>query len=353
MKLKPWIKTLVTPSTTLEKVIETLHKGGLRISLVVDEFNRLLGTITDGDIRRALLKHKDMNALVTEIMNATPRTASIRDDRESILLLMKSEDLLHVPIVDEEGHLIGLETLHHLVENVKHDNPVFLMAGGFGKRLSPLTNDTPKPLLHVGSKPILETIITQFVDCGFHNFFISTHYKAEMLRDHFGDGDRWGVSIKYVHEESPLGTAGALGLLPEDLSDLPIIMMNGDLLTKVNFEHLLEFHNERRNNSTMCVCKYDIQVPYGVIEQDGDVIKDIVEKPIQNFFINAGIYVLNPCIRNYIDGNNYLDMPHLLKGQIEKGEKVNMFPIHEYWLDIGRMEEYDKAHEIYGAEFNS
>ena len=347
-----WSKTLVNSSATLEKAIETLHKSGLRIALVVDEGNKLLGTITDGDIRRALLKHKGMGVFVTEVMNSTPMIASVSDNKKSILSLMKNKDLLHIPIVDDKGCLFGLETLHHLIDNVKHDNPVFLMAGGFGKRLSPLTNDVPKPLLHVGSKPILETILNQFVESGFHNFFISTHYKAEMLRDYFGDGERWGVSIKYVHEETPLGTAGALGLLPNDAADLPIIMMNGDLLTKVNFGHLLEFHNERKNIATMCVCKYDIQVPYGVIEQDGDMISNIIEKPIHNFFINAGIYVLNPSIKRDIDGRNYIDMPNLLKQQIKKNENVNMFPIHEYWLDIGRMEEYERAHEVYGVEFD-
>ena len=347
-----WSKTLVNSSATLEKAIETLHKSGLRIALVVDEGNKLLGTITDGDIRRALLKHKGMGVSVTEVMNSSPMTASVSDNKKSILSLMKNKDLLHIPIVDDKGCLFGLETLHHLIDNVKHDNPVFLMAGGFGKRLSPLTNDVPKPLLHVGSKPILETILNQFVESGFHNFFISTHYKAEMLRDYFGDGSRWGVSIKYVHEETPLGTAGALGLLPNDAADLPIIMMNGDILTKVNFGHLLEFHNERKNIATMCVCKYDIQVPYGVIEQDGDMISNIIEKPIHNFFINAGIYVLNPSIKRDIDGRSYINMPNLLKQQIKKNENVNMFPIHEYWLDIGRMEEYERAHEVYGVEFD-
>lgn len=348
-----WLKTLITPLSTLENAIEVIHQGGVRIALVVDSSNRLLGTITDGDIRRSLLKHKTMDVLVTNVMNAKPMTVSITDDRGTILSLMKRMNLFHVPIVDERNCIIGLEILHDIIDDVKHDNPVFLMAGGFGKRLSPLTNDTPKPLLHVGSKPILETILTQFIESGFHKFYISTHYKAEMLREHFGNGDRWGVSIQYLHEESPLGTAGALGLLPKNLSELPIIMMNGDLLTKVNFEHLLEFHNEQKNIATMCVCKYDIHVPYGVIEQDDGKIKNIVEKPTHNFFINAGIYVLNPTVRGFIDGNTHLDMPNLLKEQIMQGENVSMFPIHEYWLDIGRMEEYEHAHKIYGTEFTT
>ena len=349
--MRDWINTLIKPSSTLENAIQILHNGGLRIALVVDDNMKLLGTVTDGDIRRALLKHKAMDVLVTEVMNDKPITVSVKDDRKSILALMKSKDFLHIPIVDETGCLKELETLHHLVDEVKYDNPVFLMAGGFGKRLSPLTNDVPKPLLHVGNKPILETILNQFIENGFHNFYISTHYKAEMLWDYFGDGKKWGVTIQYIHEDIPLGTAGALGLLPDDIVSKPVIMMNGDLLTKVDFAQLLEFHNERNNIATMCVSKYDIQVPYGVIEQDNDKIKDIIEKPIHNFFINAGIYVLSPSIRKYIDGKSYLDMPHLLKQQIKNKETVNMFPIHEYWLDIGRMEEYERAHEVYGEEF--
>ncbi len=344
---------LLKPQDDLEKAIKVLHAGGMRIALVVDDANKLLGTITDGDIRRALLRHVDMDELVTDVMNSNPSTASIDDSRDSILTMMKNRDLLHMPIVDANNSVVGLETLQHLIDKIKYENPVFLMAGGFGKRLSPLTNDTPKPLLNVGTKPILETILNQFIEYGFHDFYISTHYKANMVTDYFGDGSKWDVNINYIHEDEPLGTAGALGLLPDELPDLPIIMMNGDLLTKVNFEHLLRFHNEHNNIATMSVCKYDFQVPYGVVEHDGHIIKDIVEKPIQNFFINAGIYVLNRCLLNCIDGNSYIDMPHFLKEQINKGEKISTFPLHEYWLDIGRMEEYEQAHEIYGNEFKS
>ncbi len=348
--MKDWTQILLEPTDTLETTIKVLHAGGLRIALVVED-NILRGTITDGDIRRALLRHVDMDVKVTEVMNDNPITVSISDDKNSIMSAMKSRDLLHMPIIDHQGCLVGLETLQHLIDKVIYDNPVFLMAGGFGTRLSSLTKDKPKPLLHVGSKPILETILDQFIGFGFHNFYISTHYKAEMVRAHFGDGGKWGVDINYIHEDEPLGTAGALGLLPENLPDLPIIMMNGDLLTKVNFEHLLQFHTEQKSSVTMSVCKYDFQVPYGVIEQDGHIIKSIVEKPTHNFFINAGIYVLNRNLLGCIDGNSYLDMPNFLKQQIELGDKISMFPVHEYWLDIGRMEEYERAHEIYRAEF--
>jgi len=250
---------------------------------------------------------------------------------------------MQIPVVDKDGRVIGLETLQHLLEKKRYDNPVFLMAGGFGTRLRPLTEHTPKPMLNVGTKPILETILNQFIDAGFYNFFISTHYKAEIVHAHFGDGSEWNVSIQYVHEKEPLGTAGALGLLPKNLPDLPIVMMNGDLLTKVDFLELLSFHNEQGCDATMCVREYDFQVPYGVINASGHRITSIVEKPIQKFFVNAGIYVLNSSILEKIDGEGYLDMPYLLSQEIENHGLVNMFPLHEYWLDIGQMEQFEQA----------
>ena len=240
---------------------------------------------------------------------------------------------------------MGLETLQHLIDGVKYDNPVFLMAGGFGKRLRPLTDEIPKPLLKVGNKPILQTIMERAINSGFHNFYISTHYKAEMVREHFGNGERWGVSIQYIYEEEPLGTAGALGLLPDSLPELPILMMNGDLLTDVNFEQLLKFHNEQKGMATLCVREYDFQVPYGVIEADGMRVASIIEKPVHRFFVNAGIYVLDHCIPATIKNRGYLDMPQFFEECIARGKSVNMYPLHEYWLDTGRVEDYQRAQD--------
>jgi NDP-sugar pyrophosphorylase family protein len=284
-----------------------------------------------------------MGCAVEKIMNSSPITVLKSKSADKIMSMMKNDGLLHIPLVDKQGLLVGLETLQHLLENKKYDNPVFIMAGGFGTRLHPLTKDIPKPLLNVGSRPILATIIDQFIDAGFHKFYISTHYKSEMICDYFGDGSTLGIDIEYVHEEVPLGTAGSLGLLPNNVSTLPIIMMNGDLLTKVNFEHLLTFHNEQDGLATMCIREYDFQVPYGVVNIKNQCVTSIKEKPIHKFFINAGIYVLDPKLINQIDSDSFLDMPNLFEAQIEKGEKISVFPIHEYWLDIGRMEEYERA----------
>ena len=349
--MKNWTEILLKSEDSIQTTIEVLHSGGNRVALVVDNNRKLLGIVTDGDIRRALIKHIDMDCAVNDIMNVNPITALESEGSSAIMLNMQSNNILHTPIVDEHNILVGLETLHHLLVGKKYNNPVFLMAGGFGKRLHPLTVDTPKPLLPVGNRPILETILMQFIEAGFHNFYISIYYKADMIRKHFGDGSNWGVTIKYVHEDRPLGTAGSLGMLPQDIEKLPVLMMNGDLLTKVDFIQLLNYHNELKSIATMCVRKYDFEVPYGVVTIENVNIQSIVEKPLQKFFVNAGIYILEPELISSVDGLSYIDMPNLLERQIKQGEKINAFPIHEYWLDIGRIEEYEQARKYYSREF--
>ena len=341
--MKNWSEVTLKPSDSLETVIKVLHAGGIQIALVVDKNGGLLGTVTDSDIRRALLNHLGMDCLVEEVMNKNPTTALNSDSSDSIMAKMKSRNLLHIPIIDENGILVGLETFIHLTYDKKYDNPVLIMAGGFGTRLHPLTKETPKPLLDVGNRPILETILVRFIKAGFHNFFISTHYKAEKIREHFEDGSAWGVKIEYVNEEKPLGTAGSIGLLPKNLPKLPILMMNGDVLTKVNFEHLLSFHAEQKCVATMCIREYDVQIPFGVVNIEKQQAKSIVEKPIKKFFVNAGIYVLEPELVSKVNSNTPIDMPNLLENQIAQGEKISVFPIYEYWLDVGQIEEYKKA----------
>jgi len=349
--LKDWSEILLKTSDSLETVIKVLHAGGLQIALVVDKNGGLLGTVTDSDIRRALLKHLGMDCLVEEVMNKSPTTALSSDSSDSIMSKMKSRNLLHMPIIDENGILVGLETFIHLTYDNKYDNPVFLMAGGFGTRLHPLTENIPKPLLNVGNRPILETILVRFIKAGFHNFFISTHYKAEKIKEHFEDGSAWGVKIEYVNEEKPLGTAGSIGLLPKNLPKLPILMMNGDVLTKVNFRHLMSFHAEHKGIATMCIREYDVQIPFGVVNIQKQLATSIVEKPMKKFFVNAGIYVLEPELVNKVNPNTPIDMPNLLEKQIKEGESVSTFPIHEYWLDIGHMEEYEIAHDLFTNGF--
>jgi len=338
-----WKNTLVHSDISIEDAIKLLNNGA-RILLVINSNNVLKGTLTDGDIRRALIRKLSMDSGIKDVMNHSPITALSPYSREKILNDMRKQGILHMPIINNVGEICGLETLQNLIERVTYDNPVFLMAGGFGSRLHPLTEKTPKPLLSVGNCPILETILKQFIHAGFHNFFISVFYKAEMIEEYFGDGAAWGVSIKYIREDRPLGTAGSLGLLPSDMPDLPLIMMNGDLLTRVDFEHLLHFHNHSNAAATVCVRQYDYQIPYGVVEVHDGLVININEKPLQKFLVNAGIYVLNQSLLKLVDGSTPIDMPDFLCHKIG-GEEVTVFPIHEYWLDIGHLSEYERANK--------
>jgi NDP-sugar pyrophosphorylase family protein len=292
-----------------------------------------------------------LSSPVSSVMNTQPLTAKLGTPRKELVKFMEEKQLLAIPLLDGDK-VAGLETLQRVGQQSKYQNPVFLMAGGFGTRLKPLTDNCPKPLLKVGDKPILEILLDSFIRAGFVNFYISTHYLPEMIRSHFGDGSKWNVKITYVHEEIPLGTGGALGLLPDTAPKLPLILINGDVLTNVDFERVLEFHNKHNSAATMCVRDYEYQVPFGVINGDGNKIISMVEKPTQRFFVNAGIYVVSPEVWRSVEQNSRIDMPSLLEQFIAKNSNVLMFPIHEYWLDIGRIEDYNRAQvDIRNLEF--
>jgi len=338
-----WQGLLLQREASIRQAIEVIDRGAKRIALVVDEAGRLLGTVTDGDIRRGILRHLSLEAPVAEVMNSQPRVLTRDYRREDALRLLGSAQVLQVPIVDETGVLVGLETLTDLLKRPRLENPVFLMAGGFGTRLRPLTDQCPKPMLPVGGKPMLEHILQDLVDYGFYRFYISVHYLREQVIQHFQDGGRWGVTIQYVHEDEPLGTAGALGLLPKDAVQRPVVVVNGDILTRVNYEALLQDHDRHTPAATVCTRQYDFQVPYGVIEHDGQRITNITEKPVHHFFVSAGIYVLAPQVVHGIEAHVRLDMPELLKREIAAGREVRLFPVHEYWLDIGRMGDFEIA----------
>lgn len=337
-----WKKTLVGDSLTLREALFALDASSQRILLVKDDEFRLLGIVTDGDIRRALLKGFSKGDSIRQLMTTQPITAPSSSSRDELVFLMRTNRILAVPLVDH-GKIVGLATLEDLLNKNQYDNPVFIMAGGFGTRLRPLTDTCPKPLLHVGEKPILERVLLSFIKEGFHNFYISTHYLAEQISDYFNDGSEWGVNIQYVHEEDPLGTGGALGLLPEDISNLPLIMINGDILTTLSFEKLLCYHNAEEADATMCVREYEYQVPYGVVTSEGNRVLGMVEKPMQRFHVNAGIYVVNHEIVASVKSNSYVDMPTLLEQHIERDKKIVKYPVHDYWLDIGRMDDFERA----------
>ena len=335
----------IKPTASLRDTMRVLDKGSLRIVLVCNEKKELLGTVTDGDIRRGLLNNANMNDCITEVMNDKPTVMLNNTSIIERLELMKSLDLLAVPIIDDIGVLVGVETLAQALKLPKRDNPVFIMAGGFGTRLQPLTDYCPKPMLRVGEKPMLEHLINQFISFGFHSFFVSTHYLPEVIRDYFGDGSKWDVSIQYVHEDIPLGTGGALGLLPKTLPQLPLIMMNGDVLTKINFTELLDHHELNNLDATMCVREMEYKISYGVVESKDGLITNMVEKPTYRYHINTGIYVLNPEYITSVQPNTQIDLPTLLEQRIDTNKKVGIYTTHEYWLDIGQMTDYQKAQQ--------
>lgn len=337
-----WKNTAIAPDSSIRDALLLLDKSALRIALVVDNTDKLLGVLTDGDIRRGLLRNCTLQHPVSDVMNPSPQTAAWGTPRRELVKLMTERKLLSIPLLKDDK-VVGLEILQTTEASVQYDNPVFLMAGGFGSRLKPLTDNCPKPMLKVGDKPILEIVLNSFIRAGFHNFYMSLHYMPEQIQAYFGDGSRWNVSINYIYEQEPLGTGGALGLLPDNLADLPLILMNGDLLTTIDFEQLLQFHNKQQADATMCVRDYEYQIPFGVINGEGNKVTSMVEKPIQRLFVNAGIYVISPKVRKQVKANQRIDMPTLLEQNIEQKNAVLMFPIHEYWLDIGRMDDYQRA----------
>lgn len=345
-----WTDCLTSPDAAIRTAIEKLDATGLQVVLVVDENNRLLGTLTDGDMRRAFLKDISMEVSIKEVMNPHPLVLSENATRSDVLELMQFHKIHQVPIVNENHQVVRLDTLDNLLEAKRYPNTVILMAGGLGSRLQPLTEVCPKPLLKVGGKPILETILKRFVAQGFYRFMISVNYGAEKVKDRFGDGSQWGVTIDYLHEKEKLGTAGSLSLLPQKPSE-PLIIMNGDLLTKINFKHLLQFHHEKKAAATLCVRHYDFQIPYGVVEVDHDRLLSIQEKPRYNYFVNAGIAVLEPSVLEFVSPGMSTDMPDLLKKIMAHHLQVRIFPIREYWVDIGRVEELQKAREEYQEIF--
>jgi dTDP-glucose pyrophosphorylase len=340
-----WQGALIGPAQKVVDALSVIDRELTRAAFVVDDRQRLIGLVTDGDIRRGLLAGIGLDDEVKSVMNASPLTCSDTDSDIAVRRLMEAKDFLHMPILDDQGRLVNVLSMQEQLDQKRYENPVFLMAGGFGSRLHPLTANCPKPLLRIGQKPIMETILDSFIDAGFYRFYISTHYLSDMVKEYFGDGSRWGVEIQYTHEESPLGTGGALGLLPSDLPAEPMIMMNGDILTKVNFERLLDYHQESEADATICVRQHEYQVPYGVIQANDLEVQSIDEKPVSRYYVNAGIYVLNPEVFRQVKAGQVIDMPNLLNSQIEQQLKIMMYPLDEYWLDVGRMSEFEQAQQ--------
>jgi dTDP-glucose pyrophosphorylase len=348
--MRNWKQLLVPPSTSIIETMKNIDNTAAQIALVVDNDFRLLGTVTDGDIRRGILRGISLDDQVTKVMNKNPITMKKGTSKQAIKKIFQEKKLRQLPILNKNNQVVDVIFSDVLFDSLSFDNWVVLMAGGLGTRLWPLTENIPKPMLTVGTKPILQTILESFIEHGFHRFYFSVNYKREIIKDYFGNGLEWGVNIQYLDENQRLGTAGALSLFTEKPTK-PIIVMNGDILTKINFQQLLQFHEESESMATMCVREYQLQIPYGVVRTEGTRLCSIEEKPTERHFVNAGIYVLNPEVLNYIPENQYFDMPSLFELLIKRQEKTNVFPIREYWLDIGKIPDFEKANLEFSEVF--
>jgi dTDP-glucose pyrophosphorylase len=328
--------------------MECIDRSGKGIALVLDEERRLIATVTDGDIRRAILAGMDLNLKIGELVarraqphNSRPVTADVGTSSDVLLHTMNEKGLRHVPLVDEDERVVSVVLLSDLAKEYELPLRAMVMAGGLGTRLRPLTEDLPKPMLPLGSRPLLELIVEQLREAGIRKVNVATHYKGDVISDHFKDGQDFGVDIRYVKEDQPLGTAGALSLLEE--SDEPLLVINGDILTRVDFRAMLNFHREHGADLTVAVRLYEFNVPYGVVLTDGVAVKGISEKPIVRQFINAGIYLLSPPVRRLVPNGQPYDIPDLIQLLLSQGGSVVSFPIREYWLDIGKADHYDQA----------
>ena len=340
----------IAPTASLRDAMAQMDRNKLGIVLIVEEEARLVGTVTDGDARRAILASMDLGQPVRVLLErkagtrfATPLTARVGEDSSTYLALLKQSNLLYLPLVDEANRVVGLVTLDEFLPERPLPLQAVVMAGGRGSRLAPLTEDTPKPMLRIGDRPVLEIIIRQLREAGITQVKVTTHHKPEKIAEYFGDGREFGVQLSYVEEDRPLGTVGGLGLLdvPQDTT----LVINGDILTQVDFRAMLVYHREHQADLTVAVRQYDVKVPYGVIECDGPTVRGVSEKPVFGFFVNAGIYLLEPSVYRLIPTGQRFDMPELIQRLLQEGRPVVSFPVREYWLDVGQPEDYEQAQE--------
>lgn len=339
---------LITSDKTIRDLIECIDNGPCKIAVLVDSVGNLVDTLTDGDVRRALIKGISLDDSITqvqiiksEIHPYGPVLAQEGSSEQHLLNTMDQAQVQYIPIVNTSNKLTGLVIRDELITSANLGLQAVVMAGGEGKRLRPLTDNIPKPMLPLGDKPILERIVTQLRDSGIENINVTTHYKQKIISDHFGDGRSFGVNINYVEEDQPLGTAGSLKRIKH--TGDPILVMNGDVLTDVNFRAMLDFHLEQSSDMTVAVSIQKIEIPYGVLETDGLNVTKIEEKPVLQHFMNAGIYLINPNVFEYIPESLPFDMPDLISAIIEANLQVITFPVYEYWIDIGKHGDYQQA----------
>ena len=334
-QLDIWKDSIVKINTPIKIAIERLNKVGIKIALVLDENFRLLGTISDGDFRRGMLSGLSLEDTVEKIMNKNPRTVIEGTSRLEILKLMNETKILQIPIVDRNDIVIGLHLWDDISVQAKFSNIMVIMAGGKGSRLHPQTENRPKPMLLVAGIPILEHIIKRARSQGFNHFIIAINYLGQIIEDYFKDGHKFGVKIEYLHEDVPLGTAGALSLLSHK-PERAFIVTNGDVITDINYSDFLEYHTVQNAAATVAVHTHEFQIPYGVVQINGLEVESYEEKPIVSSLINAGVYALDPDILDLIPEPKFRDMPELLDISRDLKKKVIVYPLHESWIDIGR-----------------
>lgn len=333
-----WQRAILPPTATIQQAIRNLDEVAIQIVLVVNEKSELEGTISDGDIRRGLLKGLDLSSPIRSVVFRTPLVVPDGVDRDLIMQLMAANKIRQIPIVDGNHRVIGLHLWDDIAAPTERSNLMVIMAGGMGTRLRPHTEYCPKPMLPVAGKPMLEHIIERAKLEGFSRFVLAIHYLGNMIEDYFGNGDRFGVCIDYLKEESPLGTAGALSLL-NPWPELPFVVTNGDVITDIRYGELLDFHGRHDAAATMAVRLHEWQHPFGVVQMKGVEIVGFEEKPIARSHINAGVYVLESCALDVLEKGSHCDMPSLFERLQTTGQRTVAYPMHEPWLDVGRPED--------------
>ena len=334
-------RAMIAPTTPLSDAIAQLDRAGTGALVLCANGQILCGLLTDGDVRRAILQGKSMDVPCVTIASQNPVAAVRSISTREALDLMNHHDIHHLPVVDELNRVVEFLLRKDLVPDVRLDLPAVIMAGGYGKRLLPLTESMPKPMLPVGDRPLLELAIQQLQRAGIREVSLTTHYLPECIANHFGDGKEFGVRLNYLKEDYPMGTAGGLQQMKRPESTFLVI--NGDVITEVPFAEMLQYHRKHAAILTVGVRKYEVNVPFGVVECDDVRITKVQEKPSLSFFINAGTYLLEPSAYDYIPKGQPFDMTDLMQKLLEEGHRVIGFPITEYWLDVGRHEDYQKA----------
>lgn len=337
-----WRQAILPPTSTVQQAILNLNQVSIKIVLVANEADELQGTISDGDIRRGLLRGLDINSPVTDIIHRNPLVVPPEVGRETVMQLMLVNKIQQIPIIDEQRRVVGLHLWDEITTTTTRSNLMVIMAGGLGKRLHPYTEECPKPMLPVAGKPMLEHIIERARAEGFSRFVLAVRYLGHMIEDYFGDGSRWEITIDYVREDKPLGTAGALSLL-EPMPDQPFVVTNGDVLTDVRYGEVLDFHERHQALATMAVRQHEWQHPFGVVHTQGVDIVGFEEKPLHLSHVNAGIYALEPAALQALSKAEPCDMPTLFERLQAQGGRVIAYPMHEPWLDVGRPDDLERA----------